>query len=92
MLRSNKAKSDQWFQFHARKVMKSAVHQKFSQNHSIRNQLLQLNGSFAEANQHDCRWGIGLAIHNDDWKDKNKWKGSNWLGEILLEVKDSFKP
>ena len=76
MLHSNKAKSDQWFQFRARKVMKSAVYQTFSQNHSIRNQLLQLNinGSFAKANQHDCSWGIGLAMHNDDWKDKNKWK------------------
>ena len=92
MLRMNKVKAEQWFQFHARRVMKSAVLQKFTQNSAIREQLLQLNGTLLEANQYDSRWGIGLSIRSDEWKDKNKWKGSNWLGEIIQEVRDELKP
>ena len=66
MMHSNKAKSDQWFQFCARKVIKSAVHQKFLQNPSLHNQSLQLNATFAETNQHDSHWGISSVKHNDD--------------------------
>ena len=91
MVHSNKTKAEQWFEFRARKVMKSAVHQKFLQNTALSNQLLQQEGVFAEANQYDSRWGIGLGLHNQDWRDKSKWRGSNWLGEILQEVRNELK-
>ena len=91
ILRSNKSKSEQWFQFRARKVMKMAVLQKFSQNLAIRDQLLQLSGTILEANQHDSRWGISIGIRNDDWKDNNKCTGSNWLGQIIQEVREELR-
>jgi len=44
-----------------------------------------------EASPYDTIWGIGLSEHNDDRFDKSKWKGTNWLGEVLMQVRDALR-
>lgn len=65
---------------------------KFSQNPVLRRKLI-LTGDveIAEASPIDTIWGIGLSDKHPDAWDKNKWKGTNWLGEILMKVRTKLK-
>jgi ribA/ribD-fused uncharacterized protein len=64
---------------------------KFSQNEPLLNFLLQTeNALIVEASPLDTIWGIGLAEDDPDRFDKNKWRGTNWLGEILTELRTYF--
>ena len=42
----------------------------------------------ATLNKH---WGVGLKLSNDAIATKNKWKGKNVLGEILMTVRTELK-
>jgi ribA/ribD-fused uncharacterized protein len=43
-----------------------------------------------EASPYDVIWGIGLGEEDPDALDKSKWRGTNWLGEVLMEVRDVY--
>lgn len=45
------------------------------------------NKVIVEANPHDAIWGIGMRIDNPAIYDQKKWIGTNWLGEILMQVR-----
>jgi ribA/ribD-fused uncharacterized protein len=75
----------------ARDIVYSGNEAKFSQNESLLNFLLQTgNALIVEASLSDTIWGIGLAEDDPDRFDKSKWRGTNWLGEILTELRTSF--
>lgn len=40
-----------------------------------------------EASPYDKIWGIGLSENDPDIEDETKWKGSNLLGKVLMEVR-----
>lgn len=44
-----------------------------------------------EASPYDTIWGIGMGEQNPDRFDKSKWKGTNWLGEVLMRVRRDLK-
>ena len=44
-----------------------------------------------EASPYDKIWGIGLGEGHPDILDKSKWKGTNWLGEVLMKVREDLK-
>ena len=44
-----------------------------------------------EASPVDCIWGIGLAENDPRAKDKSQWRGTNWLGDILTQVKNELR-
>lgn len=75
-------------------IMKRCVHEKFSQNPGLRRMLLSPeldDKKFAEGSPFDTIWGIGI-----DWRDplssnEKNWKGQNLLGQIITEVRNSFK-
>ena len=43
------------------------------------------------ANPNDERFGIGLSQSDPQAMDAQKWKGSNWMGEILQELKEELR-
>ena len=42
-----------------------------------------------EANAHDQVWSCGLGMSDTKLFDETAWKGSNWLGDILVSIRDS---
>ena len=44
-----------------------------------------------EASPYDKIWGIGLGQDNPDRFDKAKWRGTNWLGEVLMKVRKDLR-
>lgn len=65
---------------------------KFSQNSEILNMLLSTqNLIIVEASPIDTIWGIGRALDFPDIANKDSWRGTNWLGEVLTKVRDDLK-
>lgn len=45
----------------------------------------------AEASPLDCVWGIGLSEDDPACVNKSQWRGTNWLGQILMKVRNELK-
>jgi ribA/ribD-fused uncharacterized protein len=72
--------------------MFDACFNKFRQNQVIKEQLLATGSRLlVEASPFDKIWGIGLAEDNDDALDTAKWRGSNLLGKVLMDVREKLK-
>jgi len=63
---------------------------KFSQNRDLLQVLFEVPGEFVECSPTDKIWGIGLDIEDDRVFDKMQWQGTNWLGEVITDVRDSL--
>ena len=87
LLKSNPDKKAIWFNNSARDVMKNAVRLKFLQNPQLCDVLKSSSGQLVEANPYDTVWGVGLSFKDGQIWDETTWKGTNWLGEILGEVR-----
>ena len=44
-----------------------------------------------EASATDRIWGIGMSESDPDRFNKSKWRGTNWLGEVLMQVRDTLR-
>ena len=74
-----------------REIVYEANYAKFTQNHIMKDELL-LTGDreIVEASPEDKIWGIGMHESDPNILDKSKWKGTNWLGEAIMRVRDEF--
>ena len=45
----------------------------------------------AEANPHDRDYGIGMALHDNNRTDTNKW-GKNLMGNLLIKIRNELCP
>lgn len=77
------------------KVSKDFVYEanfaKFS-SPSLKHVILETGDKeIVEASPYDTLWGIGMSEHNPDRFDKTKWKGKNWLGEVLMKVRADLR-
>ena len=73
-----------------RSVMKRALWEKFSQTNLAVTLLATTGTEMVEASPSDCRWGVGLRIDDPRILDKKLWRGQNWLGQLLDEVRSDL--
>ena len=64
-LKSNLEERTNWYNNHARKVMKNAVRLKFQQNPTLCELLKNHTGQYIEANCYDSIWWVGLSLKDD---------------------------
>jgi len=75
----------------SKQIMEIAVYQKFSQNPTLKNFLLSTKDKYlVEASPRDRIWGIGMGENNPNAKCYKKWRGKNWLGEVLVNVRNTL--
>lgn len=76
----------------ARQIVYIGNLQKYTQNENLKQLLLDTDDAvLVEASPYDTIWGIGLSEEDPLRVDPNNWKGSNWLGQILTEIKKDLK-
>ena len=63
----------------------------FSQNAELKEALFATRGTtLVEAAPRDTIWGIGLGAKNPKARSRQEWRGKNWLGQILTEVREEL--
>lgn len=73
-------------------IMVEVNFHKFNQNPLLAEQLLATEKEeLVEASPLDTIWGIGLAVDNQAWQDHSKWRGTNLLGQALMNVRELLK-
>lgn len=78
---------DKW-ETHCKKYVFDANYAKFTQNPSMLGELIGTGDrEIVESSPEDKIWGIGMHETHPDILDKTKWKGTNWLGECIMEVR-----
>lgn len=75
----------------AKEIVKKGNLAKFSQNTELKKLLLNTEGTLVEASPYDKIWGIGLGENDPKSLNRTTWEGTNWLGEILTEVREFFR-
>ncbi len=81
--------ADQWNEA-ARNVVYIANYFKFTQNPELEAVLLGTIGTLVECNPRDRIWGIGLSEGDEKTFSRDTWNGTNWLGEVLTELRDDL--
>lgn len=76
---------------HCKSFVYEANYAKFTQNELLLEQLLETRGTtLVEASPTDRIWGVGLAEDDPRIHDRRKWRGTNWLGEILTRLREDI--
>jgi len=66
--------------------------QKFTQNPILQNKLIKTgNKVIVEASPYDCIWGVGLEENDPLIHNPLNWRGQNFLGFALMEVRELIK-
>ena len=72
-------------------IVRKASLAKFTQNSKLKDKLLKTVGTIlVEASPWDTVWGIGRYASDPKSKFKKYWRGKNWLGYILTDVRDQI--
>ncbi len=72
-------------------IVKRGIRAKFEQNADILEQLLSTGDQIlVECAPMDSKWSIGRAVDDPDCDYPQKWNGINYLGRILMEVRDEL--
>lgn len=65
---------------------------KFLQNNDLYDILMDTEDKIlVEASPFDSIWGIGLDEKHAKITPPNEWPGTNWLGQVLTQVRDDIK-
>ncbi len=76
----------------ARELVKQGSRAKFDQNPDLKKALMDTGDKLlVEASPTDVVWGIGLAEDDPKALDRSEWRGTNWLGEVLTELREEYK-
>jgi ribA/ribD-fused uncharacterized protein len=73
----------------ARDVVMRGSLAKFTSTAELYADLMDTEGLvLVEASPTDPIWGIGLDEYDPDCADPEKWKGTNWLGQVLTDLRE----
>ena len=76
----------------ARDVVYKANYAKFTQNKDCLNELVKTGDKIiVEASPYDCIWGVGLRCDDPKVLDEKNWRGTNWLGEAIMKVREDIE-
>jgi hypothetical protein len=78
----------QWYNTRGRSIMQEGLEAKFT-DPRLRDHLLSTVGIIGEATPHEI-WGIGHRIDSNQAWYIERWEGSNWMGELLTELRDNI--
>ncbi|MDQ1234625.1 ribA/ribD-fused uncharacterized protein [Paenibacillus sp. SORGH_AS306] len=82
--------NDLWNQ-EAKNIVYRGNHAKFTQNPELLLVLLATAGhTLVEASPTDRIWGIGLAEDDPRIHQRATWRGTNWLGEVLTQLREDL--
>lgn len=82
--------ADNWNKV-CRDVVYKANYAKFTQNSDCLLELYKSRGkTIVEASPYDTIWGIGLSADDPKAQDRTQWRGTNWLGEAIMKVRDEL--
>lgn len=74
-----------------RKIVYEGNYAKFTQNEELKRILIGTKGTtLVEASPTDRIWGVGLSEEDPRIQDRKRWRGKNWLGEILTQVREDL--
>lgn len=82
--------SSEWH-IRKRKLMKDINRAKFSQNPTIRAALLATGSKILVETSDHPYWASGWKMGDKRNEDSTKWKGMNWLGKVLEEIREEFR-
>jgi ribA/ribD-fused uncharacterized protein len=90
--RSIQGYSDAVWDGAARDLTYPGVYAKFEQNAKERDLLLSTcDKIIVEASPLDTKWGVGLEHLDERIFDKSQWRGTNWLGHMLMRARDDLR-
>lgn len=76
----------------ARDIVYRGNYAKFTQHADLRNKLMATEGTtLVEASPTDAIWGIARTEGDPLALDRKTWKGTNWLGEVITQVREDLK-
>eukprot|EP00455_Lapot_gusevi_P024460 TRINITY_DN2547_c0_g1_i2.p1 TRINITY_DN2547_c0_g1~~TRINITY_DN2547_c0_g1_i2.p1 ORF type:complete len:173 (+),score=40.01 TRINITY_DN2547_c0_g1_i2:57-575(+) len=83
---------EQIWKANCRDIVRRGNYAKFSQDPVLKQILLSTGDrEIVEASPYDTIWGIGLGQDDPDCLDKSKWRGTNWLGEAIMSVREELR-
>ena len=75
----------------AKKSMYEGNYLKYTQSEKLKKLLLGTEGTeLVEASPYDTLWGIGMRADSFGASIESFWKGKNWLGEILTQIREKI--
>lgn len=76
---------------HCKEIVYQGNQEKFLQNEELLQLLLGTKGTtLVEASPTDRIWGVGLAEEDRRIRSRATWRGTNWLGEILTNLREDL--
>lgn len=74
-----------------KRIVSEGTYAKFKQNPELLKILKDTEGTnIVEASPEDFNWGIGLTEEDAIKIPESEWPGTNWLGEILTQVRSDL--
>lgn len=76
---------------HARNIVYLGNFYKFTQDADAKAYLDESEQRYiVEGSPYDKIWGVGLAWNDPAIENQTNWNGTNWLGEVLMVVRDDL--
>lgn len=76
----------------AKRLVYQGNYAKFKNNQKLLDILMATDGTtLVEASPTDTIWGIGLAEDDARAYSRETWRGTNWLGEVLTQLREDLK-